>query len=96
LEVNDGDSTQYPDCCIVTELPDSSNSKGGDTVTQPTRIWEYKVEGLDLSSTDILDLDEPISLDGLGAQGWELVSVLPNPTPGAAPFLCIFKRPSSH
>jgi hypothetical protein len=61
-----------------------------DTATRKT--WEYRVEALDLDPTEI-DFDNPDKLNELGAQGWELISVQPNPTAGAAPFLCFFKRP---
>ena len=54
--------------------------------------WEYKLEALNLNPVDI-DFDDPEELNALGTEGWELVGVQPNPTEGAAPFLCIFKRP---
>jgi len=56
--------------------------------------WEYKIEALEFDPVDT-DFDEPEQLNVFGGQGWELVSVQPNPTPGAARFLCFFKRPSS-
>ena len=52
--------------------------------------WEYRLEPLEFSP---LDFDDPIELNSFGAEGWELISVQANPTPGAAPFLCFFKRP---
>jgi hypothetical protein len=61
-------------------------------LTSTRTQWEYKLEALNLNPVDI-DFDDPDELNGLGAEGWELVSVRPNPTEAAAPFLCIFKRP---
>ncbi len=60
------------------------------STTTVRTVWEYKLEALDFSP---LDMDDPEELNTLGAEGWELVSVGPNPTEGAAPFLCIFRRP---
>jgi hypothetical protein len=56
--------------------------------------WEYRLEAFDFSPLE-MEFDDPMELNVLGAQGWELVSVQSNPMEGAAPFLCIFKRPSA-
>ena len=50
--------------------------------------WEYKVEALELDPLDAED-----ELNDLGRDGWELMSIQPNHTVGAAKFLCTFKRP---
>lgn len=55
--------------------------------------FEYKVEAVSLDPLEI-DFDDPEQLNKFGADGWELVSVQPNGMQGAAPFLCVFKRPS--
>jgi hypothetical protein len=57
--------------------------------TTTVRTWEYKLEALKFTP---LDMDNPLDLNALGADGWELVSVKDNPIKGAAPFLCFFKR----
>jgi Domain of unknown function (DUF4177) len=59
--------------------------------TSVRTTWEYKLEALEFSP---LDFDEHTQLNELGAEGWELVSIQPSPSAGAAPFLCIFKRQS--
>ncbi len=61
-------------------------------LTSTRTQWEYRLEALNLNPVDI-DFDDPDELNRLGAEGWELVGVQPNPTEGASPFLCIFKRP---
>ena len=60
--------------------------------TKARTVWEYKLEALEFSPLDVGN--EPLGLNEIGAEGWELISVQPNHTRGAAPFLCIFKRPS--
>jgi hypothetical protein len=62
-----------------------------DTTTVRT-VWEYKLEPLDLH----FHADAELTLNQLGAEGWELVSIGPNTDP-----LCsekevgLFKRPSA-
>ncbi len=60
--------------------------------TNTVRTWEYKLEALDITP---FDMDEPMDLNALGAEGWELINVQKNPIEGAAPFLGIFKRPGT-
>jgi hypothetical protein len=55
--------------------------------TSVRTAWEYKVEALNIDP-----IDPDTDLNEFGAEGWELVSIQPNHTPGAAKFLCIFKR----
>lgn len=56
------------------------------------KVWEYKIEPLDLH----FHADAELTLNQLGAEGWELVSVRPNADP-----LCpgeevgLFKRPTA-
>jgi hypothetical protein len=60
--------------------------------TNVRTVWDYRLEALEFSPLEVGN--QPFELNNLGAEGSEMVTVQPNPTRGAAPFLCIFKRPA--
>src|ERR1700747_3841999 len=73
--------TRSDRCCLLSERRVILIVKDGGSVVALTSTrtqWEYKLEAFNLNPADI-DFDDPDELNKLGAEGWELVSVQPNP-----------------
>jgi hypothetical protein len=61
----------------------------------PRTTWQYEIRRLEVKGvvTARVDLDAArTQLDGLGADGWELVAAVSGSETGSV--LCIFKRPA--